>query len=230
MRSSREVEDVAELMQLIQSRLPVKEAARTSVLSKSWLHAWSTIPTLKFHVYDTKHLKMVDRTLNRYLHDNIPIERFDLNIQIKFPEWASVAEKWIRSVATKTCLKELSLKFSHLSASLTLPDEILSVAKNLTKLKVSSSHGTHSVWMNHPPIINCVSLREVLLSGVRISEEVLNGILLSCSMLAKLELKLCSLKDHQGYKPSLSQRIKNMFIRAKPDRSGNQSCPKSPRV
>ncbi|KAI3738779.1 hypothetical protein L2E82_28931 [Cichorium intybus] len=46
MTSRTQLEDVPELMQQIQAWLPLLEAARTSVLSKSWLHAWSTIPIL----------------------------------------------------------------------------------------------------------------------------------------------------------------------------------------
>ncbi|KAI3506263.1 hypothetical protein L1887_28620 [Cichorium endivia] len=194
------LEDVAEVMQHIQSRLPEKTAALTSVLSKSWLHAWSTIPTLRFHVpneQEKKHLKLayIDRTLIRYLRDNIPIQRFDLYIRIENGESGSLEEKWIRSVATKTSLKELSLKIQLLGASFNLPEEILS-GENVTKISVSTSRGTtHAVWMrtSHlPKVINCVSLRELHLNGVRISQQVLDHILSSCKLLAKIELIFCS--------------------------------------
>ncbi|GKB84812.1 RNA-directed DNA polymerase, eukaryota [Tanacetum coccineum] len=42
------LDDFPELMHRILSSLPAKEAARTCVLSKSWLHAWSTIPNIRF--------------------------------------------------------------------------------------------------------------------------------------------------------------------------------------
>ncbi|KAI3511890.1 hypothetical protein L1887_19050 [Cichorium endivia] len=200
------VEDVRELMQHIQSRLPVKEAARTSVLSKSWLRAWSTIPTLRFRVREKKHLKVVDRTLNRYLRDNIPIERFELDIHIWNGECASLTEKWIRSVATNT-LKELSLLISLHGASLTLPDEILSVAKNLSKLSVRASRGIHSVSMKTPIIINCVSLQQFLLRGVRISQEVLDGIFSSCSLLENIDF--FPFDEDAGRNP-ITIKIKNL--------------------
>ncbi|GJT35248.1 F-box/LRR-repeat protein, partial [Tanacetum coccineum] len=45
---TRDLEDFPpELLHHIQSLFPLKEAARTSVLSKAWLNAWSSIPTLK---------------------------------------------------------------------------------------------------------------------------------------------------------------------------------------
>ncbi|KAL7605160.1 hypothetical protein Lser_V15G19837 [Lactuca serriola] len=177
----REVEDVPELMQRIQSRLPVEEAARTCVLSKSWLHAWSTIPTLRFYVLNTRKRKTksmklveVEHTLIRYLRDNIPIQRFKLVIDIENQESASHAEKWIRSVSTKTSLKEISLSIfpSGACASFKLPDEIL-LGENLTKIIVLASRGIRSVCMttSHLSVIKCVSLRELHLNRVRISEE-----------------------------------------------------------
>ncbi|CAH1421784.1 unnamed protein product [Lactuca virosa] len=134
--SAPQVEDVPELMQHIQSKLSVKEAARTSLLSKSWLHAWSTIPTLRFQVLKKQNVTRmklvdVDRTLIRYLRDNIPIEKFELYIENENQESASHAKKWIRAVVTKTCLKEFSFSIRIHSATFTLPDEILS-GKNLT--------------------------------------------------------------------------------------------------
>ncbi|CAI9263361.1 unnamed protein product [Lactuca saligna] len=195
-------------MQNIQSRLPVKAAAKTSVLSKSWLHAWSTIPTLIFHVpignipierfdlkkQQRKQLKLVyiDNTLIRYLRDNIPIERFDLKLPVENREHSSLAQKWIRSLATKTCLKELSLNFVVYGGLMKLPDEIL-CGENLTSIRVSGSR-----WLRTsdcPPIINCVSLRELYFSGVRISQQILDHILTSCRLLAKIELRNCSSLD-----------------------------------
>ncbi|XP_023761561.1 uncharacterized protein LOC111909991 isoform X2 [Lactuca sativa] len=206
----REVEDVAELMHRIQSRLPVEEAARTCVLSKSWLHAWSTIPTLRFYVLNTRKRKTksmklveVERTLIRYLRDSIPIQLFELVIDIENQELASHAEKWIHSVSTKTCLKKIFLSIfpSSVCALFTLPDEIL-LGENLTSLRVLASRGTVSVRMttSHHPVIKCVSLRELHLDGVCISEETLNLILSSCSLLVKIELSNIYSDSCEGFK------------------------------
>ncbi|CAH1422292.1 unnamed protein product [Lactuca virosa] len=195
-RCSPRLEDVPELMHRIQSRLSLREAACTSVLSKSWLHAWSTIPNLRFHIQVERKRKMqlvdVERTLIRYFDDNIPFQRFELDIDIENQEAASLTEKWIRSVATKTCLKELSLTICPSGASLHLPAEILS-GKNLTKITVSAARCPNSaVWMTTTRHPKCVSLRELHLSCVRISEELLHAIFSSCSLLKKIELILCS--------------------------------------
>ncbi|XP_023773266.1 F-box/LRR-repeat protein At5g02910 [Lactuca sativa] len=201
----REVEDVVELMHRIQARLAVKEAARTSVLSKSWLHAWSTIPTLRFYVGRGKSMKLVDvdHTLIRYLRDNIPIESFELKMDMQNQESASHAEKWIGFVATKTSLKEFSLSvYLKGASSFTLPDELL-LGENLTKIRVGASWGTDiSVRMttSHHPVIKCVSLRELHLAGVHISEEALNDILSSCSSLEKIRLSNIDFDSCEGFK------------------------------
>nr|GEX63228.1 hypothetical protein [Tanacetum cinerariifolium] len=108
-----------ELIHRIQSLLPAKDAARTCVLSKSWLHAWSTIPTLRFttcanddHLTEeeeTNYNKLIDRTLLRYLNDNMSIECLHLHLYMHNSSLSSLAEKWLHSLASRNCLKELSL-------------------------------------------------------------------------------------------------------------------------
>ncbi|KAL4558650.1 hypothetical protein LXL04_036851 [Taraxacum kok-saghyz] len=200
-------EDVDELMHNIQSFLPLKEAAGTSVLSKSWLRAWSTIPTLDFDVRRGKELKLMDmsRTVIRYLRDNIPIEVFTLKIDIENQESAShVAENLIGPMASKPYLKKISLLINLWSGfSFMLPDEIWA-SENLTKIKVSSDiKWNHSIWMTNTPVINCVSLRKLHLEGVCMSEEVLHDILSSCKLLEKISLIYCC----KGFK---TIRVKNL--------------------
>lgn len=201
MGSIPRLEDIPEVIHNIQSRLPVKEVARTCILSKSWLNAWSTIPILGFREavtsltkeQETEHLKVIDHTLIRYLYDNIPIQSIHLKINIENQDSASLAEKWTRPVASKSSLHELSLTFVVASASFTLPDNILS-GINLTTLRVSSLFSeAHSVYMmsiDHP-VINCVSLRVLNLQHVHISQEVLDDIFSTCSSLVKIKLLHC---------------------------------------
>ncbi|CAI9262911.1 unnamed protein product [Lactuca saligna] len=175
--------------------------------TKSWLRAWSTFPNLWFDVGRGKTMKLVDveRALIRYHRDNTPIKRFDLKIDIENQESASQAEKWIKDVATKTCLKEISLSLLFWGASFRLPDEILA-SENLTKLRVSAPRiNSNSVWMTATnPVIKCVSsLRELHLEGVSISEEALHHILSSCCLLVKIEL----LHSREGFK---TIKVKNL--------------------
>ncbi|KAI3521675.1 hypothetical protein L1887_11147 [Cichorium endivia] len=205
-RSRSQLEDNPDLIHHIQSMLPEKDAARTSVLSKSWLHAWSTIPFLSFRptaaIYydneqDRKHMEeVVDRTMTRYLRDNIPIESIDLNIDLDNQESASLAKKWIRSAAIKSRLKRLSLGifFGRTSSLITWPAEILS-GQTLTDIKIvcftSTLINPFSRTTTHP-VINCVSLRRLGLHYVHISEEVLNGIFSICKLLVNVWLCGCT--------------------------------------
>ncbi|GJY13937.1 F-box protein-like protein [Tanacetum coccineum] len=106
-----------ELIHRIQSLLPAKDAARTCVLSKSWLRAWSTIPTLRFttcanddHLTkeeETDYIKLIDRTLLRYLNDNMSIECLHLHLYMHNSSLSSLAEKWLKLC----CLRELRIRF-----------------------------------------------------------------------------------------------------------------------
>ncbi|KAI3519010.1 hypothetical protein L1887_07977 [Cichorium endivia] len=146
----------------------------------------------------------VDRTLIRYLHDNIPIESFDLQIAIENQESASLAEKWIGPVASKTSLKEFSLMVLLMGGSFTLPDEILS-GENITKLRVTSPSYDLSMGCltrMKTPVLKCVFLRELHLDRVSISKKALHDILSSCSLLETIELLHCC----NGFK---SIKVKN---------------------
>nr|GEZ69829.1 hypothetical protein [Tanacetum cinerariifolium] len=83
--------DLSWLMHRIQSLLPHEEAIHTCVLSKSWPHALSTIPTLRFtkcginKIQEIRYMESIDHTLLRYPNGNLPMERIDLHINTKHP-------------------------------------------------------------------------------------------------------------------------------------------------
>lgn len=193
-----QLEDVPELIYRIQTLLPVNEAARTCVLNKSWLHAWSTIPTLRFHQslklstdQQKKYQKLICRTLQRYRRDNIPVTSFDLHFGIVNQKSAFLGKKWVRTVASRSCLKELHLTISVNYASFKLPDELL-ISENLDIISVKSDHwGLNSVAISNNLVINCVKLRVLKLINVRINEEALLNLLSTCILLEKIELSEC---------------------------------------
>ncbi|GJX16084.1 F-box/LRR-repeat protein [Tanacetum coccineum] len=182
-RKSPGLEDIPYLFHHILSLLPVKEAACTCVLSKSWLHAWSTIPKLRFNqsIMLLKQLddyiNLIHRTLLRYFEHNIPVVSFDLKIG---QESASLVEKmieqWIRGLAPKRCFNdnELCITFADeccWTIKYTLPDEIFS-GVNLTIISVTVDvRYLNTVEMCRNPVINCVSLRVLELLHVNTSEE-----------------------------------------------------------
>nr|GEZ54695.1 hypothetical protein [Tanacetum cinerariifolium] len=134
-----QLEDLPELIHRIQSLLPANEAARTCILSKSWLHAWSTIPTLRFPRQSLMYYnKLIDSTLVRYHRNNLPIQCFNLVFNIRDQNSVSLANKWISGVASKSALKELFLCIRVGIDSFTLPDEIFSSA-NLHEIKIAAT-------------------------------------------------------------------------------------------
>lgn len=148
-------------------------------------------------------MKLIDSTLQRYLQNNIPIERFDLDLDIKNKELASFAETWIQSLASKkSCLKELSLAiFVKIDDWFTLPDEIFS-CENLNTVSVRVNDrviNSRYIWskpvmINSNRVINCVSLRVLELLNVDISEEVLANFFSTCTLLEKINLDLNSIQ------------------------------------
>nr|GEX02571.1 hypothetical protein [Tanacetum cinerariifolium] len=187
-----QLEDLPELIHRIQSLLSVKEAAQTCILSKSWLHAWSTIPTLRFPRSLTYYDKLIDSTLVRYHRDNLPIQCFDLVFDITNQESASLANKWIFRVSSKSALKELFLRIWVRIDSFTLPDEIFSSA-NLNEIKISATDVTmtNPLWIPYSRVILCVSLRVLELKYLNISEDMLHNLLSTCSLLEKINLFCC---------------------------------------
>ena len=165
-----QLEDIPDgLIQHIQSLLPVKEAASTSVLSKSWQQAWSTNPTLRFRQYQPfpgkqqkRYMHMIDRTIQRYFRDNIAITSFKLHIVIDDDELASFVNKWIRKVVSKSCLTEINLKLEVINQSFQfqLSEEIFS-GKNLEK--VSLRIIANNPWSWTPITDTFASVRELCL-------------------------------------------------------------------
>ncbi|XP_071712316.1 putative F-box/FBD/LRR-repeat protein At5g62970 [Rutidosis leptorrhynchoides] len=194
-RSGPCLEDVVDLVHHIQSFLALKEAARTCVLSKSWKQAWYTIPTLRFDdSEDQETMHLIGQTLSRYNEDNVPIKSIDLGITIEDKESTFLVNKCIRTVATQRCLKELSLSIHNsIRRKYILTYEIFS-GKNLHRPEIESTYSKRegSVWVTRNPVINCVSLRVLKLYEVKISDEVLNNLFCTCTLLEKVYLLHCT--------------------------------------
>ncbi|XP_071712336.1 putative F-box/LRR-repeat protein At3g58880 [Rutidosis leptorrhynchoides] len=197
LQRSSQTEDVpVELIQRIQSLLPVKEAAHTCVLSKNWSHAWSTIPNLRFNVTskfpneekERDYINFMDRTISKYAQHNIPIESFKLNLDNKLA--SHLANKWIPTVAAQSCLKELSICICYsYDSKIILPDEIFS-GKNLHTLSLRDSRFSPIETVSRNPVIKCVNLRVLKLEFVKISEEVLDTLFSTCILLEKIHLSV----------------------------------------
>nr|GEV76818.1 hypothetical protein [Tanacetum cinerariifolium] len=200
-----QLEDLPELIHRIQSLLPANEAARTCILSKSWLDAWSTIPTLRFPRQSLMYYnKLIDSTMVRYHRDNLPIQCFNLIFIIRDQNSASLANKWISGVASKSALKELFLCIRVGIDSFTLPDEIFSSA-NLYEIKIAATEVgtvTNPLRIPHNRVILCASLRVLQFKFLYISQDALHSLFSTCSLLEKINLFCC-----EGFK---TIKLKNL--------------------
>ncbi|XP_071712384.1 F-box/LRR-repeat protein At3g03360-like [Rutidosis leptorrhynchoides] len=196
-----QLEDIpVDLIHRIQTLLPVKEAARMCVMLKSWLHAWSTTTTLRFHppkkLLSKQQLKtyidLINHTLQRYRVNNIPITSFDLHFRIINQESLPFVNKWIHAVASRSSLKELYLTISVLE-SITLPDELF-LGENLDTVSVKADPHFlfwHSLFMRNNLVIKCVNLRVLELIDVTLSDETVVELLSTCILLEKINLSKC---------------------------------------
>ncbi|XP_071740547.1 uncharacterized protein [Rutidosis leptorrhynchoides] len=186
-----EIELPTELIHRIQMCMSEKHAGGTCILSKSWLHAWYTIPHLRFHKN-----KLINNTFERYHRHNLPIQTLDIRFDDENKNTARLLKRWIPQVASKSFLKELSLSFNtniYMDWS-TVIDSIFS-CENLTRISVTKEERGFSDTFNLRRIntmIKCVSLRVLVLQRVSITEEVFNSLVSTCMLLEKIQLWCCN--------------------------------------
>ncbi|KAK4348638.1 hypothetical protein RND71_031393 [Anisodus tanguticus] len=107
------------LIQKIISYLSFQEAAKMSILSKTWLQAWFTHPNLEFRVHCCKDFETVDKILARYRDRKIPINKFkfwnfsDYNSSKVFP----LLDKWL-GIAIQNGVRDLLYRDLSFSRSL----------------------------------------------------------------------------------------------------------------
>ncbi|RYR40557.1 hypothetical protein Ahy_A09g046297 isoform D [Arachis hypogaea] len=133
----KEMDKISDLPKMILhdilSRLPYKDAARTSVLSKAWHETWSSFPILVFdgsrcvrvHLKDRKDplkiqdnrrkansfLKSVDRTLVRFHHHGFAIKEFNLSMMFFHPRFMPhLVDRWMKIAGESSSIQVLKLE------------------------------------------------------------------------------------------------------------------------
>lgn len=191
----QQLDDVPELIQLIQLELPPTDAARTCILSKSWLQAWSTSPAIRFcptsfkKQHQRKYMRWIHLALLRYHRHNLRITSLDLHLGIHTTYRAARRLIWQATSSSKASLKELRLTI--LGTYFSLPDEIFSNENlNTLCLKLISPYknNVHSLDISSNPSIRCTNLRVLDLSCVYITQYVLNQLISKNKLLEKIIL------------------------------------------
>ncbi|XP_057773745.1 putative F-box/FBD/LRR-repeat protein At5g56810 [Salvia miltiorrhiza] len=166
------------MIHLIQSFLSAKEAARTTLLSKSWYDAWLTRPALAFNQRDFKNQaleefsKFAVKTMRRYQDSNLKIE----SLRLKMQGCTSSSERLARNLivdAMKMGATDLKLEF--------FPTAYTLCSETLLRLSVSGCEIYGHVIC---PMLMALSLDRVLLN----SEDMLADIISCCNLIEELSL------------------------------------------
>ncbi|KAK4732156.1 hypothetical protein R3W88_025144 [Solanum pinnatisectum] len=173
------------LIQKILCCLSFKEATRMTILSKTWLQEWSTLPNLEFTINCWEgNINTANATMERYRKGKIPIQKFELletfaNSHEDFP----LIDKWL-DIALQNGVKHLFLNFK----SYPMPILRILAAKSLRKLEVQGSMPDSL----SSGVVNCKSLRKLSLSHLRLDENMVQTLLNSCPFIVSLILEYCS--------------------------------------
>ncbi|KAH0640074.1 hypothetical protein KY285_036660 [Solanum tuberosum] len=176
------------LIHKILSFLSFKEAAKMSILSKTWLRAWSTHPNLEFKVdYLNDNMKKVDSIMERYHDGKIPIERFELSDSSYSQEIFPLFDKWLH-IALQNGVKDIIFGVPRYT-SYTLPIFTIFAAKSLREL-VLNGFNLKRVSLSSD-VVNYNSLRKLSLSYISLDDNMLQTLLNKCSLIVSLVLEHC---------------------------------------
>uniref|UniRef100_A0A1S4DDH7 F-box/FBD/LRR-repeat protein At2g26030-like n=1 Tax=Nicotiana tabacum TaxID=4097 RepID=A0A1S4DDH7_TOBAC len=176
------------LIDKILSYLNYEEAAKMSILSKTWLQAWLTLPYLKFIVVSRKEINIVDKIMERYSDYKIPIVKFEFSnfSGYYYREVFSLIDKW-HEIALRHGVKDLLYRGT---SSYPLPISTILAAKSLRELILTRCNlmGISSCGV----VTNCNSLRKLSLSNVSLDKNMLQTLLTSCPLIVAFILDFCS--------------------------------------
>ncbi|CAJ1950999.1 unnamed protein product [Sphenostylis stenocarpa] len=204
----------------ILSRLPEKEAVRTSVLSKAWAETWSTFPILYFS--DTKiigtfpqprqeflrkrknFIDHVRRTLMRFHDQGLAIKEFKLIINCFDLEYMSRDVDYWLKLASERCFGVLELCLPDgpeqdeegQDRCYILPTGIIE-AKSLHKLVLMGGIRVDQAFRNHS--VKFFSLRVLSLWLVLLGDEqAIEHLISCCPLIESITLKCCSVLSRGG--------------------------------
>ncbi|XP_049374356.1 FBD-associated F-box protein At3g52670-like [Solanum verrucosum] len=168
-----------------------KRAAQLSILSKTWLQAWLTIPNLSYSLGYLEHnmKKVMDNIMERYRDGKIPIEKLDLSYSVDSNEVFPLFNKWL-DIALQNGVKDLVFRIpSHLT-SYPLPMLTILATKSLREL-VLTGCDLYCASLSSG-VVNCYSLRKLSLTQVGLGDNTLQILLNSCPFIDNLILDYCS--------------------------------------
>uniref|UniRef100_M1AYW9 F-box family protein n=1 Tax=Solanum tuberosum TaxID=4113 RepID=M1AYW9_SOLTU len=171
------------LIEKVVSYLSFEDAAKMSILSKTWLRSWFTHPNIEFKYPYRGNFELVDTIMNRYRDEKIPIDKFELSYSY-YPQVSPPIDKWLY-IALQNGVKYIFFK---------IPDSSLSIltiltAKSLTELVVECCTLMPILFSNG--VTNCNSLRKLSLTRVKLDENMLQTLLNCCPLIVSFIFDYC---------------------------------------
>ncbi|XP_025888781.2 FBD-associated F-box protein At5g38590-like [Solanum lycopersicum] len=183
--------------------LSFKEATRMSILSKTWLQAWSNLPNLDFTIDYLKDndMKIVDDIMRRYWDGKIPIQKFELSVETFIENSHEVLlvpmiDKWL-GVVLRNGVKHLTISSYPLFIF-----AILAV-NSVRKLVLE-----YCTLLPSVVVVNCNSLRKLSLSYLTCDENMLQTLLSSCPLIESFTFDCC-----WGLETMNTQKIKSVSLK-----------------
>ncbi|KAL8485156.1 hypothetical protein ACS0TY_027451 [Phlomoides rotata] len=183
------------IIQQLQSFLSAKEAARTTILSKSWHAAWSTRPNLEFSDLDipAPHvlLKFAKETMQKYEESNRKIQSFRLRMDDC--SWINIYMfKELIVKAMKLGTTDLDVKlYTDKRNDFVLPLEVLE-SETLVRLSLRKCR----IYLQNQKV-SCSGLKYLSLSRVYIEGNTFWDIILMCPLIEELVLSKCKFGEDE---------------------------------
>ncbi|XP_058724939.1 F-box/FBD/LRR-repeat protein At1g13570-like [Vicia villosa] len=183
----------------ILSYLPIREAVRTSVLSKIWKNKWYTLPNLVFNkqgvsdvaseyalVNHNKIVKIVDHVL--LIHSG-PINMFKFTVDeddIIGEILVTDMDRWILHLTGRS-IKELVLEFQFLTEE---EEEYYKIPWCLFSCQSLHHLKLKWCWLNPPKVFEGFrNLRSLDLNLVTMTQDAFENMIFGCPLLENLKLK-----------------------------------------
>lgn len=200
-----------EILHQILSLMATKFAVQTSILSTRWRHLWKFISTIHFdsfpyHPFRSIDYSFVDRTLEH--HKAPQLHKFLVSTTIRGNLYTNLVPKWVDfALARQVQVLKLDFKTSP------LPDEVFDLPPSFYAQHYSQYLKQISLGCAHlNPTLSFEgfsSLKELRLWRCKLSDEVVQKIVLKCKLLESFAIDKCRILKYVRILGRSDMRLKH---------------------